>query len=66
MSETLIPPDVLREFLRKGDFSETTIVRFADHIGIAPGIVVGRLQRNGKLHHSEIKHLKHLKQPVIP
>ncbi|GDY11031.1 XRE family transcriptional regulator [Planctomycetia bacterium] len=62
-SDTLIPPDVLHEFLQKGDFSETTIVRFADHIGIAPGIVVGRLQRDGKLHHSE---LKHLKEHVIP
>lgn len=57
-SDTLIPPDVLREFLQKGIFSEAAIVRFAAHIGIAPGIVVGRLQREARLHHSELSNLK--------
>ncbi len=57
-SDTLIPPDVLEAFLQKGVFSEAAVVRFASQIGIAPGIVVGRLQRDEKLHHSELLHLK--------
>lgn len=57
-SDTLIPPDRLREFLDNGDFSERAIVQFANQIGIAPGIVVGRLQREDRLHHSELLKLK--------
>ena len=62
-ANTLIPKDAREAFIQKGNFSESTILRFADHIGIAPGIVVGRLQREGKLHHSEFNNLK---DDVIP
>jgi len=41
----LIPPKHWREFASIGDYSNPRIVQFADYLGIAPGIVVGRLQR---------------------
>lgn len=50
-STTLIPPSALETFLRR--HSETLTSRkihdFADSIGIGPGLVVGRLQRDGIL-----------------
>ena len=47
--DTLIPPAVLAEFLRKNDFTNEGIHNFAEAIGIGPGIVVGRLQFEGLL-----------------
>ncbi|MHB0927651.1 MAG: HigA family addiction module antitoxin [Candidatus Nanopelagicales bacterium] len=55
-TETLIPSDVsvgLRE-LR----SQDAIVRFAEHLEIAPGIVVGRLQHDGIVPHTHFNRLK--------
>jgi addiction module HigA family antidote len=43
-ADTLIPPDLLAEFIRRGAFTNDTIQDFAEAEGIAPGIVVGRLQ----------------------
>lgn len=40
----LIPPDDWKGFLQSGEYTEAAIRRFAAEIGIAPGIVVGRLQ----------------------
>ena len=54
----LIPTDALQEFLRRDNLSETAIVHFAAQIGVAPGIVVGRLQRDKKLPIDELVHLK--------
>lgn len=48
-SDLLIPP---REYVRLktcSEFDEDTIVEFAQQLGIAPGIVVGRLQHDGLL-----------------
>jgi HTH-type transcriptional regulator / antitoxin HigA len=42
--DKLIPPAQMRRLLNHGRPTLTTIDRFADEIGIAPGIVVGRLQ----------------------
>jgi hypothetical protein len=47
--DTLIPPAVLAEFLRKNDFTNESIHDFAEAIGVGPGIVVGRLQFEGLL-----------------
>ncbi len=44
--DKLIPPTALRRLLAKGQPTLTTIERFADQIGVAPGIVVGRLQHD--------------------
>ena len=50
-SRTLISP---HEEARLGDLTTVAAVRdFADRIGVAPGIVVGRLQHNGIISHSQ-------------
>lgn len=56
--DTLIPPKSLAPFVRKGRFTEQTIKQFADEIGIAPGIVVGRLQHDGLIKYSYFSKLK--------
>lgn len=43
----MIPPGALRRFVEAGDFCGTAVRVFADSLGISPGIVVGRLQREG-------------------
>jgi addiction module HigA family antidote len=42
--DLLIPPDKYQAFIEASRFSEADIRRFAGEIGIAPGIVVGRVQ----------------------
>ena len=42
--DNLIEPDSLAEFKAGGDYSERSIRLFAERQGVAPGIVVGRLQ----------------------
>ncbi len=44
--DNLIPPGRWLEFVAADDFSSTRILSFADEVGIAPGIVVGRLQHD--------------------
>ena len=51
-SEILIPKTQLRKFIELSDFNKTEIRSFASEIGIAPGIVVGRLQYLGKLQYN--------------
>jgi HTH-type transcriptional regulator / antitoxin HigA len=46
-ADTLIEPEALFEYIRNGEFSATSVERFAKHQNIAPGIVVGRLQYEG-------------------
>ena len=41
----LIPPSAWDAFVACGDFDDTAIVAFAAELDIAPGIIVGRLQR---------------------
>lgn len=45
-SDTLIPPDRYRAFVRTRDFSVASIRSFAESLEIAPGIVLGRLQHD--------------------
>lgn len=47
--DMLIPPGYLRRFLERGKPTLAEINRFADKIGVAPGIVAGRLQHDGTL-----------------
>ncbi len=44
--DLLIPPDEYRDFLNNGQFGLNVIRTFAQKLGIAPGIVVGRLQHD--------------------
>ena len=46
-SDTLIPPDLLMSFISKNNFDSDSIREFSQEIGIGPGILVGRLQREG-------------------
>lgn len=46
-ADTLIPPEPYRNFAAGGRPTKSDVVRFSDQIGIAPGIVVGRLQNDG-------------------
>jgi addiction module HigA family antidote len=60
-SDRLIPPELWKEFVASimpGRISKAEIVSFADAIGIAPGIVVGRLQHEELLPHSHCNDLK--------
>lgn len=56
--DRLIPPRGFASFVRQADFSQEAITRFSESIGIAPGIVVGRLQHEGWLPHSHCNALK--------
>jgi len=59
-ADTLIPPDELVQFIRDATFTTEAICRFADALTIAPGIVVGRLQREGVLRRSQGNALKRI------
>ena len=54
----LIPPTEFAELAKKTVFTKQTIIDFAETIGIAPGIVVGRLQHEGLLPYSHCNELK--------
>jgi HTH-type transcriptional regulator / antitoxin HigA len=54
----LIPQAEYTKFIAGGLFSENTIRRFAENIGIHPALVVGRLQHDGRLdfkYHNSLK-----------
>lgn len=44
-ADTLIPSDLLMSFISKNNFDSDSIYNFSEEIGIGPGILVGRLQR---------------------
>lgn len=54
----LIPSKAYREFCQSGSFRTTTVSSFARRMGIAPGIVVGRLQHDKLLPFSYLNELK--------
>ena len=60
-ADTLIPPVQLREFLETWTpnvYPPTSRIEdFADAIGVAPGIVIGRLQHDGQVPFSHYNHL---------
>lgn len=56
--DTLIPPNAYAEFVAGGSFSAQHVRDFAQSQGIAPGIVVGRLQRDDKLDKSHLNDMK--------
>ncbi len=45
-------------FRRDGDYSERRVLQFAKTQGIAPGIVVGRMQLEGMIPYSMLNNLK--------
>lgn len=57
-ARTLIPEPEYRQFVQTGSLTKQAIRTFAKRIGIAPGIVVGRLQHDRLLPHSHCNDLK--------
>ena len=56
--DILIAPPDFQQFKNDKDYSERSVVRFAKDLGIAPGIVVGRMQREGMIKYSMLNGLK--------
>ncbi|MDX6610947.1 MAG: HTH-type transcriptional regulator / antitoxin HigA [Blastocatellia bacterium] len=56
--DTLIPPNQLFPFIKGQDFSQEAIEAFAEQVNVGPGIVVGRLQREGVLAYFQGTRLK--------
>ena len=59
-ADFLVPPEVWSELRSKTPFTKSNIIAFARQVGISPGIVVGRLQRERRLKYSEMTDLKGL------
>ena len=56
--DVLIPMDAFERFISKGVFDQDTILDFAKKQEIAPGIVVGRLQKENIIPYNEMNGLK--------
>lgn len=56
--DTLIPPEAFNNFVLRSNFNVTTISQFAAEIKIAPGIVVGRLQKENYIRYNWYNDLK--------
>lgn len=57
-SNFLIPPKDYEHFLDNGNYSHTEVTMFAKRLGIAPGIVVGRLQHDKVIPFDRLNGLK--------
>lgn len=57
-ANTLIPPDELFLFILEKDFSSSAVVKFAEKVGVGPGIVVGRLQHDNWILPSQLNAFK--------
>jgi HTH-type transcriptional regulator / antitoxin HigA len=57
-ADFLIPPEQYIEFIAQGEFTYASIIAFASALGIAPGIVVGRLQHERKIGFNERNELR--------
>lgn len=56
--DVLIASDAFEKFRDEGDYSERRVVQFAHEQGIAPGIVVGRMQLERLITYRRLNHLK--------
>lgn len=54
----LIPHKDWEQFVQIGQYSARTVEDLADRQGVSPGIVVGRLQHEGRIPFSALTHLK--------
>jgi len=54
----MLEPDAYRNFRQAGDFSVLSVRRFAETQSIAPGIVVGFLERDELVTHGQLRRLK--------
>ena len=56
--DTLVPPDIYQDFVENRDFSQGAVLEFSKRIGIDPGIVVGRLQKEERIPYTWHQSLK--------
>ena len=56
--DLLIAPDAWEEFCDAGLFTSDAITAFAQTVGIAPFIIVGRLQKEGRIGYNRLTNLK--------
>ena len=56
--DTLIAPSMFQSFVNQGIFTKDAILTFSESIGIDPGILVGRLQKEGYIEFSWHNDLK--------
>lgn len=56
--DLLIDPDRYRDFVRTGRFGTAEVRALAHELGISPGIVVGRLQRDDQVPPNRLNGLK--------
>jgi HTH-type transcriptional regulator/antitoxin HigA len=56
--DTLISEEAFLEFTEKRNYSNANVCEYAKKLGIAPGILVGRLQNEGCIKHSMLNELK--------
>ena len=56
--DTLIQPEDYEKFIQSGSYTASTVKSFADEIGIDAGIVVGRLQKDGKVDFNRLNGMK--------
>jgi addiction module HigA family antidote len=56
--DLLIPPGPFAEFVKGRYFSAASVKAYAEAQGVAPGIIVGRLQHDGVIPHSHLNGLK--------
>lgn len=54
----MIPSDKYEKLVQKYNLSKREVINFANSMGISPGIVVGRLQHDGKIPYSWMNKLK--------
>lgn len=56
--DSLVNPTAFKNFVDKKDFQKNSIIDFSKEIGIACGIIVGRLQKEGYIKYSWLNDLK--------
>ena len=56
--DTLISPEDYKRFLSRRHLNKTAIIKFAAEIGVAPGIVLGRLQKENIVSYKYYNELK--------
>ena len=54
----LVPPSEWSDFCNEGRFTPKHVREFAQSVGVAPFIVVGRLQKEGKIRYNQLTDLK--------
>lgn len=57
-ADWLIAPDPWGEFTKDAYYTPASVTQFAESLGIAPGIVVGRLQKEDRLPYHQLTSLK--------